>query len=181
MKPTNTDSAFSCNRALWAGVLFSLLFTCVIHFCKPLLPAIDFATDTGASHYYWKLPDPSFLTRFIAWASYFAHQILMWLLIWKAQKSKLTYTNGLHRVNVMALIGNAAFIIWHLLQTMFWYDGLAQDVSVFSYQWSVIFMLVLILHMENQRRGIFFGKKVSFLTETGRVVRKRRQTGFSVR
>ncbi|MDA7916273.1 hypothetical protein N9B94_03465 [Verrucomicrobia bacterium] len=50
--------------------------------------------------------------------------------------------------------------------------GLAQDVSIWSSQWSVIIMLVLILHMENQRRGIVFGKKIRFLTETERVVRK---------
>jgi hypothetical protein len=162
----------TCNRALWGGITFSFLFVCLIHFAKSFLPEIDFAADTGASHYYWKLPDPGVLTRAIAWISYLAHQGLIWFLIRKAQKDQLSYTSGLHRVNLIALIGNACFVIWHLFQTAFWYDGLAQDVSIWSSQWSVIIMLVLILHMENQRRGVFFGKKIKFLTETGRFVRK---------
>ena len=96
----------------------------------------------------------------------------LWFLIWKAQRDKLSYTNGLHRVNLLAFAVNAAFVIWHLFQTVLWYDGLAQDVSIWSSQWSVIIMLVLILHMENQRRGVFFGKKIRFLTETGGFIRK---------
>lgn len=151
---------------------FSAVFTGVIHIARHWLPVIDLAPDTGASHYYWKLPDPDAFTRASAWISYLAHQFLMWALIWKGQRGRLAYTNGLHRVNVIALAGNAAFVVWHLFQTKFWYDGLAQDVSIWSSQWSVIIMLVLVLHMENQRRGVFFGKKIRFLTETGRVVRK---------
>lgn len=157
---------------MWGGIAFSISFVGIIYLAKFFLPEIDFAADTGASHYYWKLPNPDGLTRAVAWFSYLAHQALMWFLIRKAQKDQLSYTTGLHRVNVVALVGNAAFVIWHLFQTAFWYDGLAQDVSIWSSQWSVIIMLVLILHMENQRRGIFFGKKIKFLSETGRFVRK---------
>jgi len=157
---------------MWCGIAFSLMFTIVIQFARPLVPTIDFAPDTGASHYYWILPDPGALTRLSAWGSYLAHQFLIWFLIWRAQCAKLSYTNGLHRVNVLAFVGNAAFVTWHLFQTAVWYDGLAQDVSIWSSQWSVIIMLVLILHLENQRRGVFFGKKIRFLTETGGFVRK---------
>lgn len=165
-------SGISSQTAMWLGVGFSVLFSAVIYWVRPLLPAIEFAPDTGFSHYYWKLPDPTVLTRVIAWGSYLTHQCVIWALIRKAQRDKLSYTSGLHGVNIAAFAVNAAFVVWHLIQTMFWYDGLAQDVSVWSSQWSVIIMLVLILHMENQRRGIFFGKKLGFLTETGKFVRK---------
>ncbi len=157
---------------MWCGVGFSLAFTGAIHFAKPLLPEIAFAADTGASHYYWKLPEADAITRLSAWGSYLIHQCLIWFLIWKAQRGKLAYTDGLHRVNVVAFGVNAVFVVWHLFQTAIWYDGLAQDVSIWSSQWSVIIMLVLILHMENQRRGVFFGKKIQLLTETGTFVRK---------
>lgn len=170
-KAKNSPSGLS-HRAMCCAVVFSFVFAGVIHLARPVLPHIDFATDTGASHYYWKLPDPDLLSRLSAWISYFAHQFLIWFLIWKAKRDKLAYTAGLHRVNVIAFVGNAVFVTWHLFQTMFWYDGLAQDVSIWSSQWSVIIMLVLILHMENQRRGVFFGKKVQFLTETGGFVRR---------
>jgi hypothetical protein len=168
----NPDSVFTSKLAMWCGVTFSLVFTGVIHIARPFLPDIDFVADTGASHYYWKLPNADALTRASAWVSYLAHQLALWFLIWKAQRDKLSYTNGLHRVNLLAFAVNAAFVIWHLFQTVLWYDGLAQDVSIWSSQWSVIIMLVLILHMENQRRGVFFGKKIRFLTETGGFIRK---------
>ncbi len=162
----------SSNLAMWGGIVFCLLFTGLIHFIRPYLPQIDFAPDTGASHYYWKLPTPNVVTQASAWISYLIHQGFMWGLIWKARKSNLSYTKGLHGINIIALVGNAVFVIWHVFQTAIWYDGLAQDVSVWSSQWSVIIMLVLILHMENQRRGVFFGKKIPFLTNTGQFIRK---------
>ena len=46
------------------------------------------------------------------------------------------------------------------MQTHLWYDGLAQDVPVASSQGSVIVLLVWVLLMENNRRGMFFGKKM---------------------
>jgi len=46
----------------------------------------------------------------------------------------------------------------HLLQTHLFYDGLAQDVPIWSSQYSVIGMLVIILILLAVRRGVFFGK-----------------------
>jgi hypothetical protein len=69
-------------------------------------------------------------------------------------------------VNIVALLMNAFFIALHFLQTHIWYDGLAQDVSVWSSQVSVIIMLVWILLMENSRRGLFFGKKAPISKES---------------
>src|SRR6185503_9106697 len=78
----------------------------------------------------------------------------------------------LHRVNVIALAANAFFIGLHFVQTHIWYDGLAQDVSIFSSQGSVIVLLVWVLLMENPRRGLFFGKKVKFSETVIRFARK---------
>lgn len=47
---------------------------------------------------------------------------------------------------------------------MVFYDGLAQDVSIFSSQGSVVLLLVVVLLMENRRRGLFFGKKAPLST-----------------
>lgn len=171
-QPPLTTTSFSANRALWAGIAFSFFFTVLIWLVRPFLPQIDFLPDAGASWYYWQLPEQTWGGRLSAWGFYAAHQLFAWGTIYIAQKSGLKYTKGLHRINVIALLGTAFFVALHLLQTAVWYDGLAQDVSIWSSQWSVIIMLVLILHLENQRRGLFWGKKVGFLTETGRVVRK---------
>ena len=169
---TNKENFLDSSKVLWAGVIFSFLFTGLIWLVRPyLIPQIDFLPDTGVSWYYWQLPEPNFWTRASAWGLYLAHQIAIWTLIYQGRKQKLKYTKGLHKLNIMALAVNAIFIVLHLFQTAIWYDGLAQDVSIFTSQGSVIVMLVAILLMENQRRGLFFGKKVNFLKEAGRVMR----------
>ena len=66
---------------------------------------------------------------------------------------------------------NGFFVALHLVQTHIWYDGLAQDVSIWSALGSVVVMLVWVLLMENPRRGLFFGSKIGFprrLTEVAR-------------
>jgi len=159
-------------RALWAGILFSVLFTGLIWVLDGRLQSIELLPDTGPSWYYWKLPEPTFWTRFTAWGFYFAHQFAIWGLIYLAQKRKTRYTTGLHSLNWWALGANAFFIFLHLLQTHLWYDGLAQDVSIWSSQISVIILLVWILLMENKRRGLFFGKKVKVSQEISHFARK---------
>jgi hypothetical protein len=168
----STQSVKGSSRALWGGVAFSVAFTLLIVVLRPLMPQIDFAPDTGYAHYYWKLPEPTFWSRATAWGGYMMHQVAIWGTIYYAQKSKLKYTNGLHKVNIVALGLSAFFVLLHLLQTSIWYDGLAQDVHIGTSQGSVILLLVMVLLMENQRRGLFFGKKINFLKESGQVARK---------
>ena len=57
-------------------------------------------------------------------------------------------------------------LLLHFAQTHIWYGALAEDVSIWSSQVSVIIMLVLILLMENQRRGLFFGRKAPISRST---------------
>lgn len=158
-------------KALWFGIAFSVLFTLLIYFIRPLLPQVEFLEDTGFSFYLWQLPEPTAITRASAWLGYLAHQGAFWWLIYLAQREKTKYSKNLHRLNILALGMNAFFILLHLLQTMFWYDGLAQDVSIASSQASVILMLVMVLLMENQRRGLFFGKKIKALNKPASAVR----------
>lgn len=146
--------------AMWGGILFAFLFTALIYVSAARLEAFPKLADQGPAWYYWKLAQPTALSHLTAWVFYLAHQVSLWGLIWYAQTRVKKYTAGLHRVNVIALAANAFFIGLHFLQTHVWYDGLAQDVSIFTSQGSVIVMLVWILLMENNRRGLFFGKKV---------------------
>ena len=106
---------------------------------------------------------------------YLLHQVSFWALIAYAQRTagrnRPRYSNSLRSVNYLALGVNGFFILLHLVQTHLWYDGLAQDVSIWSALGSVVVMLVWVLLMENPRRGLFFGKKIGFprrLTEVAR-------------
>lgn len=158
--------------ALWGGIAFSLGFTALIWWAGVRLESVLLLPDQGASWYYWKLPSPTFWTRATAWGLYLAHQLSIWGLIFYAQKHRPKYTTGLHKVNLLALGVNAVFITLHFAQTHFLYDGLAQDVSIWSSQISVIILLIWVILMENPRRGMFFGKKVPISKEITRFARK---------
>ncbi|SES87659.1 hypothetical protein SAMN05421811_101617 [Nonomuraea wenchangensis] len=145
-------------RVLIIGVAASAALTGLVWLLGQRLQGIALLPDQGASWYYWKLPEPTVWTRVSAWLCYAAHQIAFWWLIHRAQTRVRRYTSGLHRLNVTALAVNTGFVVLHLLQTQLFYDGLAQDVSIFSSQGSVILLLVAVLLMENRRRGLFLGR-----------------------
>jgi hypothetical protein len=158
--------------ALWGGIAFSLALTVLIWWTGNRLVNVPHLPDQGPAWYYWKLATPTFWSHFTAWMFYALHQIAFWTLIYYAQRRVKTYSKGLHPVNLWALGMNTFFIFLHFVQTQLWYDGLALDVSIFSSQGSVILMLVAILLMENQRRGLFWGKKVSLGKRVMSFVRK---------
>ncbi|GAA3458156.1 hypothetical protein ACFFSW_25730 [Saccharothrix longispora] len=141
------------------GVAASAVLTGVVWLLGQRLHGVDLLPDQGASWYYWKLPDPTSWTRASAWLGYAAHQVVSWVLIHHAQTRVRRYATGLHPVNVVALAANAGFVGLHAAQTQVFYDGLAQDVSIFSSQASVVLLLAAVLLMENRRRGLFFGRR----------------------
>ena len=165
----------SAYRVLALGVAASLAFTLLIWLLGERLAAIPHAPDTGASWYYWKLIEPTVASRLTAWGFYLLHQVSFWALIAYAQRStgrsRPRYSKSLRSANYLALGVNGFFVALHLVQTHVWYDGLAQDVSIWSSLGSVVVMLVWVLLMENPRRGLFFGRKIGFprrLTEVAR-------------
>jgi hypothetical protein len=151
--------------ALWAGILFSLALTGLIALLGERLASVPHLPDAGASWYYWQLPERTFAGRLSAWGLYALHQLILWGLIYHAQHHVKQYATGLHTVNVLALATNGLFALLHLAQTHLWYDGLAQDVSIWSSFGSVAFMLIWVLLMEQPRRGLFFGKPLAFSQE----------------
>lgn len=158
--------------ALWGGIAFSVAFTALIAFADPWLARFVLPPDQGFSWYYWQLAEPTIWTQLTAWGLYTAHQVTFWGLIYYAQTRSHKYTVGLHPINIIALGLNAFFILAHFVQTHLTYDGLAQDIIIWSSQWSVILMLVWILLMENNRRGMFFGQKLPLGREIVQFARK---------
>ena len=114
--------------------------------------------------YEWQLLEANSLAQLTAWLGFAVHQLLIWATIAWAQKrySKRDYTDKLRPVNHWALGINLVFILLHYAQTLFFYDAIAQDLPSWTAQFAVALMLIVILGMENQRRGMFFGKKVKF-------------------
>lgn len=122
--------------------------------------------------YPWQSRKPTFWAMFTAWTFYLAHQLFQWGTIYYAQTRVKTYARGLHPINWIALGGNAFFVVLRYVQSHIWYDGLASHVSVWSSQSSVIAMLVMILQMENPRRGLVFGRRAPLQQDAVNYVRK---------
>jgi len=170
-----THSLASPRSAQWAlvgGIAFSAVFVGLIAVLDPWLARFVLPPDEGPFWYYWQLANPTLLTRATAWGMYSLHQVTLWGLIYYAQKNVNRYTPGLHPINLLALALNAGFIIVHLLQTHLWYDGLAQDVSSSSSQYSVVLLLVWVLLMENPRRGLVGGKRAPIAQQVISFARK---------
>ena len=146
---------------LWATVV-SVFLVFLIWLLAPQIQHYYKLPDQGPAWYYWKLAYPTLITRISAWVPYLLHQISFWVLIYLAQKQKTKYSVNLNKFNIWALAMNLFFGLLHIAQTYFFYDGLAQDVSVFSSQASVIVMLIWIIFMTNYERGIIFGKQLNF-------------------
>lgn len=159
----------------WWGLAFCAAAMGTVLGFGPYSDASMFIEDQGDWWYYWQLKDASFITRMSAWVPYTAHIVSIWFLIYHAKNAEDTkprYIFGLHRFNVWALGINAFFILLHIAQTKFFYDGLAQDVHELTSMGSVVLMLFLIMVMENKRRGMFFGRKIGFMTGVGESVKR---------
>jgi hypothetical protein len=159
----------SDRRAVDGGIIFSVVVSLAIILLSTWLLRFEIATqpegDTGF-FYEWRLANPNFWSRATAWLGFAIHNLLIWGTIWWAQeRTDRKYTATLKGVNVVALVINGVFILLHYVQTAVFYDGIAQDIPSWTAQFAVIIMLFIIMMMENRRRGMFFGKKLSFRKE----------------
>ena len=154
------------------GTAASLVFTTVIKALDYRLSAIPHEPYKGPFNYYWVLPHPTLWTRLSAWASYCVHQVAHWAMIYYAQTYVKTTSTTLHPVNYVALALNGLFAVLHLFQTHTFYDGLAQDTPEITALGEVALMLIWVLLMENNTRGMVAGKPLPLSTSLIRFARK---------
>jgi hypothetical protein len=134
---------------------------------------VEYAPHSGkAGEYLWRLAQPSSGSRASAWLGYTLHQLALWSCIYIGQRRALRYSRTVRRLNWVALGLNIGFSGLHFVQTQLWYDGLAQDVPEGSALGSVAFMLMLILVLEEPRRGLAFGIRPPLRREFVDLVRR---------
>jgi hypothetical protein len=146
------------------STIFAIIFTIIIWVLSPNLNSFlaTLLPDKGAAWYFWKLPTRNPSSMLIVWILYLAHQFSIWGAIYWARNnlSGKPPSKTLTLYNIATLAINALFVILHLVETHVLFDGLAQDVPIWTSQGSVIIMLVVVLIIENRRRGFFLGKKI---------------------
>ncbi|PAT02301.1 hypothetical protein CI105_02870 [Candidatus Izimaplasma bacterium ZiA1] len=151
-------------RVLFVSIIVALVMTVAIIFIPNSIENYYHLPDQGASWYYWKFPEPDMAARISAWSLFIIHFLTVGFVMNKLKAN--SKSSELSKYNYYLLFVNLFFIVLHYLHTIIWYDALAQDTPVWSSQGSVIVMLILILIMENRRRGLFFGKKVALPKES---------------
>jgi hypothetical protein len=166
MLASNNQANKNIAKYVWIfGVLFAFSFVLLIWALGPNLSRFTsiLIQRNDLSWYYWKLPTRDFLGSTIAWVLYLANQISIWAIIYFTQTNRYCFkkinSHGLPKYTLFTVVLTVTFVFLHLLQTQVWFDGLAQDVPIMTSQGSVIVMLSIILIIENQRRGLFLGKK----------------------
>ena len=172
LPPIQTLAFLPAAKVLTTGIIGCIAIMAAILFFGPYSNDIQLPEDRGHMWYLWQLAEPTFWTRLTAWGGYAAHQLTIWTLIYLAKSQPRRYVSGLHPINIAALTANVAFVGLHIVQTRIWYDGLAQDTHILTSMGSVAIMLIFIIMMENQRRGLVMGKRAPFLTEVGTFLRK---------
>ena len=158
-------SRIDAKQAINWSIVFSVLLCAAILAMGGVLSQFEIIPHPEDPLVYeWQLAEQTAWGQLTAWLGFAVHQLLIWATIAYAQKrySKRDYSNTLRPVNLWALGINLVFIGLHYLQSLFFYDGIAQDLPGWTAQFAVALMLIVVLGMENQRRGLFFGKKVKF-------------------
>jgi hypothetical protein len=160
------------NRKYAIALAVSAAMTVAVAAAASSLAGIQIVGKTVPFAYPWRLTEPDSTARLTAWLGYALHSVLAWSIIYQAQRQRPKYQDSLRWFNLSMIAVHGSFAILHLLQTRLFYDGLAQDVPELTAQGSVALMLILILIIENPRRGLIFGKKAPFRERFTRIVRK---------
>jgi len=154
------------------AIALSAAMTLAVAVTASSLAGFQIVGKTVPFAYPWRLTAPDSMARLTAWLGYALHSVLAWWIIYRAQQQRPKYQDGLRWFNLSMLAVHGSFAALHLLQSRLFYDGLAQDVPELTAQGSVALMLILILIIENPRRGLIFGKKAAFKERFTRIVRK---------
>lgn len=150
------------DKVFWWAIAGAAALTALIGLTAPALARFyPLLPDEGSSWYFWQLPEPTFLARVSSWGLYLLHQASLWYLAFRFRR-EADHHDRLSRLNIAAIAVNGAFVLLHILQSQLFYDGLAQDVPVWTSQGSVIVMLVIMLYSLTPRRGLILGYKPKF-------------------
>ena len=152
--------------------LVSGALTAVIGLTAANLSGFQIVGHTVAFAYPWRLTEPNAMARLTAWGGYLLHNLIAWSIIYFAQREKPKYGNDLRWFNWAMIATTIVFSLLHVVQTHYFYDGLAQSVPEISALGSVAVMLMIIIILETPRRGLIFGYKFKFRDSFMYIVRK---------
>lgn len=159
-------------KLIIGGVFISAALTAVIGFTAAGLSRFQIVGPTVPFAYPWRLAAPNSAALITAWGAYLLHNIIVWGIIYFAQRQQPKFSNNLSWFNWALIATNVGFILLHIVQSQLWFDGLAASVPEISALGSVAVMLMVIIIFETPRRGLIFGKKFKFKDGFMQIARK---------
>ena len=157
---------------IFVGALVAAALTAIIGLTAANLSGFQIVGPTVAFAYPWRLTEPNAAAHLTAWGGYLLHNILAWGIIYFAQREIPKFRPDLRWFNWWMIVVHIIFGLLHVLQTQFFYDGLAQSVPEITALGSVAVMLMIIIILETPRRGLIFGYKFKFKQGFIHIVRK---------
>ena len=154
------------------GVLASAAFTAVIGVTAANLTHFQIVGPTIPFAYPWRLVQSTTLAALTAWGLYLLHNLIVWAIIYLAQREQPKFKNNLRWFNWALIATNMFFVVLHIIQSQLWFDGLAANVPEITALGSVAVMLMVIIIFETPRRGLIFGKKFKFKDSFMKIFRK---------
>ena len=159
-------------KLILGGVFISAALTAVIGFTAANLARFQIVGPTVPFAYPWRLAEPNTMALITAWGAYLLHNIIVWSIIYFAQRQHPKFSNNLSWFNWALIMTNVGFIALHIIQSQLWFDGLAASVPEISALGSVAVMLMIIIIFETPRRGLILGKKFKFKDGFMQIARK---------
>lgn len=147
-------------------------FTAVIGLTAANLARFQIVGPTVPFAYPWRLMQPNIFAELTAWGGYLLHNILVWAIIYFAQRERPKFGNDMRWFNWALIATNGSFIVLHIVQSQLWFDGLAANVPEITALGSVAVLLMIIIIFETPRRGLIFGKKFKFKEGFVQIARK---------
>jgi hypothetical protein len=105
----------------------------------------------------------------VRWVCYGSHQLSVLMCVFAAQKKRDSiaqeekYVGHLRPVNVWLFVVNACFLVMQALNSHFYFDGLAAEMSFSSAQIGLLLLVCVILVLQLEHRGLVLGRKIRFL------------------
>ncbi len=144
---------------MWA--LFLALFISLLPIIfEPFVSDQVLATKSGPFDYFWQLKERNPLIMLMVWFWFIIHFIGNAIIFSLRRKDKTIRKGEFSKYNIYLLIFNASLIIIHIIHSIIFYDMFAQDFPSYTSQISVIIMLVMLLLIQNTKRGFIFGIKL---------------------
>ena len=159
-------------KLIAAGIVLAAGFTAITAATAANLAGFQIAGRSVPFAYPWRLAAPNAVARLTAWTGYLLHNLIVWFILFRAQRERPKFGTDLRWFNWALIISHIIFIGLHILQSQLFYDGLAADVPEISALGSVALLLMVVIILETPRRGLIFGKKFKFKDGFIQVARK---------